>query len=483
MKDSSSPHLIRQIGLGSGIAVVVGSTIGSGIFRSPSDIAGNLPGPVPMLLAWLVGGLLVLCGALTLAEVGGAYPYSGGLYVYIREAFGRVVAFVFGWTQLVLLRPASIGAVAVVFGNYALRLFGITDSDPRFVTWSAGLAIVAVVVVTIANVIGVKFGTGIQDLTTIAKTAGLLVLILIAFGVGMSHHEAHFTPAMPEGSFSVSLFGLALVSTLWAYDGWADGSYVGGEMVDARKNLPRAILFGTLIIIGVYILANLAYLCVFSVQDISKSSGIAADAMQKLVGPWGVAFISATVMISTFGTLNGSVLTSPRIFFAMSEDRLFFPKIAAVHPTYKTPYVSVILCGALGVLYIVLATMMSGSKAFGALTDAFVIGIVPFYALSVASVFVFRRREIKRKAAMDETDDSLVDPVEPGHLETHPHAYSPEVHVPLYPIVPALFIASAVYLLVNSLLDANSRMPTVITLGLVLAGIPLYYGTIARRKA
>ena len=483
MQQGSGNHLVRQIGLGSGIAVVVGSTIGSGIFKSPSGIAEKLPGSIPMLLVWIIGGLLVLCGALTLAEVGSAFPYSGGLYVYVREAFGRLTAFLFGWAQLALLRPSSIGAVAVVFGNYALKLFGVPDSHPQFVVWSGALAVGAIIVVTIANVVGVKFGTGIQNWTTIIKTAGLVLMVLLALTIGLARSGGgHFTPAMPAGSFNLSLFGLALVSTLWAYDGWADGSYVGGEMKDPRKTLPKSILFGTLLVIAVYLLANLGYLSVFSVGQIKDSQGIAADTMNSLVGRFGATFIAATVMISTFGTLNGSVLTSPRIFFALAEDKLFFPGIGAVHPKYKTPWVSVVLCGALGILYVVVATMKAGDKAFGALTDAFVIGIVPFYALSVGSVFVFRKREKQRRVDQGIPEDSLIDPVEPGHLETHPHPYVPAVHTPAFPIVPILFIASTIFLLVNSLVDRDSRNPTLITIGLVLIGIPLFYAAFASRK-
>ncbi|MHB8637169.1 MAG: APC family permease [Fimbriimonadaceae bacterium] len=486
MSDSKATpsHLVRQIGLGSGIAVVVGSTIGSGIFKSPSGIAEQLPGPLPMLGAWVIGGLFVLCGALTLGELGGAFPYSGGLYVYVREAYGRLIAFLFGWAQLVLLRPASVGAVAIVFGQYALRLTGRQEGQPGFNTWTAVLAVAAIVLVTIANVLGVKFGTVIQNLTTVAKTAGLLLLIVLAFAIGMPHAAAHFTPAAPAGSFSASMFGLALVSVLWAYDGWADGSYVSGEIVDPRKNVPKAILFGTLIVIAVYILANLAYLSVFSIASIAKSQTIAADTMAKLVGTGGITFIVATVMISTFGTLNATVLTAPRIFFAMAEDRLFFQPLAWVHPRYKTPHVAVTLSGVLGILYVVVATALSGSKAFGALTDAFVIGIVPFYALSVGSVFVFRRRETKRRAERGDTlDDSLIDPVQPGHLETHPHTYAPSMHTPLFPLTPLIFVGSTLLLLANSLLDAGSRIPTVITLGILVAGAPIYYATIARGAA
>ncbi len=474
-------HLVRQIGLGSGIAVVVGSTIGSGIFKSPSGIAGQLPGPLPMLAVWVVGGLFVLCGALTLGEVGGAFPYSGGLYVFVREAFGRLAAFLFGWAQLVLLRPSSIGAVAIVFGQYFLRLLGHQEGEKGFNEWTAICAIGAIIIVSIANVRGVRFGTVIQNLTTVAKTAGLLVLIVLALALGLPHASSHFSPAVPTGSFSIQMFGLALVSVLWAYDGWADGSYISGEILDPRRNVPKAILFGTLTVIAVYLLANLAYLSVFSVQEIGKSQIIAADSMAKLVGVGGVTFIVATVMISTFGTLNATILTSPRIFFAMAEDRLFFQKLADVHPKFKTPHISIVLTACLGIIYVLAATAWSGSKAFGALTDAFVIGVVPFYAMSVGSVFIFRKREKKRvSSGSDKLEDSLIDPVRPGHLEAHPHVYSPSVHTPLYPITPILFVASTLFLLVNSILDSESRVPTLITLGILIAGAPIYYATIAR---
>ncbi len=452
---TAQPQLVRQIGLWSGVAVLVGSTIGSGIFKSPAAVADKLPGPLPMMVAWILGGLFVLCGALTLAEVGGAFPMSGGLYIFIREAFGRLPAFLFGWAQLILIRPAGVGAVAVVFGQYALQLAGIGADKPGFTVLTAVLAIGAIIIVTVANVVGVKFGTGIQNVTTVAKVAGLIVLIVLALTLGISKTGGHFTPAAPEGSFSLSAFGLALVSALWAYDGWADSSFVAGEILNPRKNLPKVILFGTIAVIAIYLLANLSYLAVLSISEMRKSEIIAADAMSFLVGPIGITFIVATVMLSTFGTLNGSMLTAPRIFFAMANDNLFFPGLAKVHPKFQTPHVSVVLSGALGAFYVLIASAFSGSKAFGALTDAFVIGIVPFYALSVGSIFVFRAREKKPQT---------------GEL-----TYEPSVRTPLYPIVPALFILSTVFLLINSLLNEDSRMPTLITLGAVLAGVPIYH--------
>jgi amino acid transporter len=202
--------------------------------------------------------------------------------------------------------------------------------------------------------------------------------------------------------------------------------------------------------------------------------------MYKLVGTAGVTLIVTTVMLSTFGALNAGMLSSPRIYFAMSEDRLFFEPLARVHPKYKTPHIAVGLCGIMSVIYVLLGTMLSGSRAYAALIDACVVGNLPFYALAVGSIFIFRRREKKRLAAAP-LDDSLVDPIEPGHTEIHPHAYSPPVHAPLFPLTPILFIGSTLLLLSNSFLDSTSRIPSLIVLGILAAGVPIYLATIGKR--
>ncbi len=483
-QSSSSSHLVRQIGLGSGIAVVIGSMIGSGIFKSPSNIASKLPGPLPILLVWTVGGLFAMCGALTLSEVGGAYPYSGGLYVFIREAFGRLAAFMYGWSNM-LITPASNGAVAIVFSQYALRLFGMKPEDSAFGIKTEILAIVAIIVITIMNVLGVKLGAFVQNLTTVAKTGGLAVLILLALFVGLPRGgAAHFTPAIPAGSLTMSMFGLALVSVLFACDGWMNVCFVSGEMVNPRRNVPRAILFGTLTVVIIYVLTNIAYLSVFTVSEVAKSQIIAADTMSQIIGAGGVTFIVATVMLSTLGALNAGVLTSPRIHFAMAEDRLFFGPFASVHPKYRTPHVAIIASGFAGIGYVLLATAYSGKGAFNSLVDACVIGNLPFYAMAVGSIFIFRAREKKRKASAIDTEpvlsDSLVDPVVPGYLEGHHHVYSPPVHAPLYPLTPVLFILSVVVLIANSLMTQESRTPSLAVLAFLSIGFPLYFGVIQR---
>ena len=481
----TSPHLVRQLSLGSGIAVVVGSMIGSGIFRSPADIAVKLPGPLPILIVWMVGGLFALCGALTLSEVGGAYPYSGGIYVFIREAYGRLAAFMYGWTNL-LLTPASNGAVAIVFSQYALRLFGMRPGQPGFAAISAWVAIGAIVAVTMANVLGVKFGAGIQNLTTIAKVSGLVALIILALVLAVPHSASHFIPAIPGGSFTFSMFGLALVSVLFACDGWMNVACVGGEMLNPRRNVPRAIVLGVLIVVIIYVVVNIAYISVFTVPEISKSQIIAADTMSKLIGAGGVTFIVATVMLSTFGALNAGVFTAPRVYFAMAEDKLMFEPISRVHPKYRTPYVSVIVSGIQGIFYIVLATKLSGDKAFGALIDACVIGNLPFLGLAVGSIFVFRKRENLRnanaKTSIKEIPDSLLDSHLVSGRKSQYYEYNPPVRTPMYPLPPLLFIASVMLLICDSLFNDLSRGPSLIVLAALSSGFPIYYFTVGRKS-
>jgi len=440
--DSALP---RRLGLWTAIAILIGSTIGSGIFRSPAGIAARLPGPLPMMAVWLTGGLFALCGALTLAEIAGAYPRTGGLYVFIREAWGRLPAFLFGWAELVIIRAASLGAIATTFAEYCLRVLGFDPGTAPYSDWVHYVAAAAIALTATFNYVGVRWGSLVQNVTTLAKYGGLLFIILLAFAIGLPRTGGHYTPATPPASFAVAPFGLALVSVLWAFDGWADLSFVGGEVKDPRRNLPRALIAGTLAVIAIYILANLAYLAVLTVDEIAGSRLVAADVAQRLVGPVGVAFVAITVMLSTFGTLNGSLFTAPRIFFAMADDGLFFRRVASVHPRFQTPHVAIALAALLGIVFVLLRT-------FEQLADAFVTAIVPFYALGVAAIFVLRRRA----------------------------GYAPPFRTPGYPMVPALFVVATVYLLVNAIVDPSSRWPTLAVLGTIVAGVPVYYLTVGR---
>ncbi|MEO8909665.1 MAG: amino acid permease [Gemmatimonadaceae bacterium] len=434
--------LPRRLGLWSAVAVLVGSTIGSGIFRSPAGIADKLPGPVPLLAIWLTGGIFALCGALTLAEVAGALPRTGGVYVFIREAWGRLPAFLFGWSELVLIRAAALGAISTTFSEYLIRVLGHDPMVAPYSQYVHYVAATAIVVTAGFNYVGIKWGSLVQNITTLAKTGAVLLIILLALAIGLPQTGGYYTPAIPPGSFSFPRFGLALVSVLWVYDGWADVSFVGGEVKDPEKNLPRVLIFGTLIIIALYLLANIAYLAVLPVEQIRQSKLVAADVAFKLMGTAGVAFVSVAVMISTFGTLNGSVMTGSRILFAMAADGLLFKPIAIVHKRFQTPGVAIGLSATLGVVFVLLGT-------FEQLADTFVTAIVPFYALAVAAIFIFRRRP----------------------------EYKPPFRVPGYPVVPAIFIVATILLLGNAIVDSASRVPTLIVLGVILLGIPIYFLT------
>ena len=450
--DQTNPpsSLPRRLGLWSAVAVVIGTTIGSGIFRSPAGIADKLPGPLPLMGVWVVGGLLALCGALTLAEVAGAFPHTGGIYVFLREGWGRLPAFLFGWSEFVIIRAAALGAIAVTFAEYLLRLFNIDPGVAPYDDYSHYIAAAAIVGMAVVNILGVKFSSFVQNTTTIAKYFGLVIIVMLALAIGLPKNgSSHFTPVAPAGSFSVGMFGLALVSVLWAYDGWADLTFISGEVKDPRRNLPRALIFGCLAIIGIYLLANVAYLAVLPVDQVRHSPRVATEVAQILAGDMGRVFVALTVVLSTFGTLNGSIFTSPRIFFAMADDGLFFRKVASVHPKYETPYVAISVAAVLGAGFVLLRT-------FEQLADTFVTAILPFYALGVASIYVFRRRGA---------------------------AYDPPFRTPGYPLVPALFVLATIYLLGNAIIDESSRWPTLAIFGIILLGIPVYYATVGRRAA
>ncbi|MFL5470712.1 MAG: APC family permease [Gemmatimonadaceae bacterium] len=440
--------LPRRLGLWSAVAVLVGSTIGSGIFRSPAGIADKLPGPVPLLAIWLTGGLFALCGALTLAEVAGAFPRTGGVYVFIRESWGRLPAFLFGWSELVIIRAAALGAISTTFAEYLLRVLGHDPRAEPFSIYVHYIAAIAIVLTATFNYVGIRWGSLVQNVTTLAKTGALILIIILALAIGLPQTGGHYTPAVPQGSFTFARFGLALVSVLWVYDGWADVSFVGGEVKDPERNLPRVLIYGTLIIIGLYLLANVAYLAVLPVEQVRQSKLVAADVAERVMGAVGVAFVSVAVMISTFGTLNGSVMTGSRVLFAMAADGLLFKPIAIVDRRFHTPGVAIWLGATLGVIFVLAGT-------FEQLADTFVTAIVPFYALAVGSVFIFRRRQ----------------------------GWQPPFRVPGYPIVPTIFIVATILLLGNAILDPTSRVPTLAVLGVILLGIPIYFATKTRATA
>jgi APA family basic amino acid/polyamine antiporter len=388
---------------------------------------------------WVGGGGVTLCGALSLAELAAALPETGGLYAYLREGWGRMAGFLFGWSELVLIRASALGGIAVVFGEYLLRSLGVDPIEHSLA--ARGLSALAIAFAAAVNIRGADLGAFIVGIATWAKFAALALLAAAALLLGGAHGAsvAHLTAGTePGATIGFGAVGLAVVSILWAYDGWADLSFVSGEVKDPQRNLPRAIILGTLAIIVIYTVTNFAYLYVSPIDAVARSPLVAADTMLALFGRTGVVLVSLFVMISSFSSLNGSMLASPRVFFAMADDQLFFQAIARVHPRYKTPHIAILLAGLLGMVLVV-------SRSFEALTDTFVLAIWPFYALGIAAIYRLRR--------------------------TRPDLPRP-YRVIGYPVVPAIFIISVAGFVINAFV--NEPVSTGATFALILAGIPVY---------
>lgn len=436
--DPWGERLPRKLGLASTVAVLVGSTIGSGIFRTPAEIAGHIDDLTLFVLAWVAGGVVALAGALTVAELAILYPRSGGIYVYLREAFGKLPAFLFGWAELLILRPAAYGAIAVTSAEYLLRTFGVDGAPPVVGPLSRAQVVAVAMIATVAavNRRGVEFGAFVQNVSTALKVAALLGLV--ALGLLLAPEATAPAPAAAAPAAD-GAFVLAMVAILWAYDGWCDVGFVSGEVRDPQRALPRVFILGTAAVVALYLAANLVYLRVIPLEQMAGAPLVAADVAAALIGSLGTTLVAAAVMISTFGTLNGSMMTGPRVFYAMAEDRLFFRRLAQVHPRHGTPSASIVLGAALGIVFV-------SVRSFAELAGQFVIGIWPFYALSVAAVFVLRRRR----------------PDLPRPYRTFG-----------YPWVPLLFLAASVFLLGNYALSQPRAF--VVDCAIVLSGVPVYW--------
>ena len=432
--DAASPpdRLPRRLGLWSAIAVAVGSTIGSGIFRVPSTVAAEVGTLGALAIAWGMGAVVALFGALTLAELATMYPRSGGIYVFLREAYGPVPAFLFGWTELLVIRPSALGAIAMIFADYLGQFVPLSDGQTRLVA-AAAIALLAA-----ANIRSVTWGAAVENATTAAKVLALAGLSIIAFVFARGLSGALSQPlALAPRSWGG--FGVALIAVLWAYDGWADLTFMAGEVREPARTLPRALVSGTVIVMAVYLLANLAYVRVLAFEALSQSKLVAADAATRVFGAAGASVEAALVMLSAFGALNGSTMTGPRILFAMADDGLFFRPIAAVHPRWRTPWTAIGLAALLGIGYVSI-------RSFEQLADALILGICPFYALAVGAVFLLRRAR-------------------------------PDVTRPYrtwgYPLVPLVFLVASVALLGNALVQQPRE--TGLGFAIILSGIPVYY--------
>ncbi|HUI74900.1 MAG TPA: amino acid permease [Candidatus Acidoferrum sp.] len=373
-------QLVRTLRLRDLLLLFVGSVIGSGIFLTPGIILRQVNGSVGLsLLVWLAGGILSLLGALTYAELAAANPEAGGLYCYIRDGFGRLPAFLYGWCLFVVIAAATIAALARAFVEYLSQIVPLTPWEQTI------LALVMIGAVTVVNIRGTRESSDLQNWTTLMK-AGLVVL-LSAVLLSMAHRGGDVVASMGtelRGTALFSSFGLAMITVLWAYEGWQFGTYSAGEVVEPQKVFPRAFLFGSLILIGLYVIAVVAYLLALGPAGATASDTIAATAAKAVLGPWAGKFVAATILISVFSATNSVLLTAPRVFYAMAKDNLFFKTLAEVHPRFRTPAAAILALG------IWAAVLTSAGKFYELIEGVIFIGWI-FYGLAAAAIFPLRK--------------------------------------------------------------------------------------------
>ncbi len=452
-------ELVRGLSLNAAIMIVAGSIIGSGIFRKPSVMAGQLGSPELMILVWIIAGLITYIGALCNAEVAGMIGETGGQYVYFRKMYGDFTAYLYGWSVMSVIQTGSQAAIAYAFAEYLSYFFKLPDlakvwGDFSFFVPLVGnihpfanfgvksMAILVIMFLTIVNYIGVVFGGAVQTFVTYIKIISILGISILLLLMGNGNFGNVYSGFhIPEQSTTtlIAMIGLAFSGAFWAYDAWNNITFVSGEVKNAKRNVPLALLYGVLIVITVYVLINIAYLYVLPINEMAKSPLVAATAAERVFGSYGGSLISIAVVISTFGALNGSILATARVPFAMAKANLFFHSLGKVHPRFGTPHISLL---AQGVWSCVL--VMSGS--FDTITDYVIFASWMFYMLGAFGVFILRRK-------------------------------NPDVERPYkvwgYPYTPAIFVLFAFLFLVNSIIsDTQNAMMGLI---LVASGLPFYF--------
>lgn len=443
-------ELRRELGFWTAVSIVVGTTIGSGIFLVPKAMVNAVGDPQLVFFVWIFGGVLSLAGALTYAELASMLPEAGGEYAYLREAYGPMWAFIYGWTQMWVAKSGSIATLATGFFYYVANfypplegtLFVIplplgADGGPLEIRYGQILAILVIGLLAWINYFGVKFGGGVQVAVTIIKVAliGAVILIGLFASVGTVSNFSTSTPA-PGG---VAGFFVALVAALWAYDGWNNVAMVSSEIQNPQRNLPRALTMGTLAVIGIYLLANLAYFYVLSAKDVANSDRVAAEMMRRVMGGFGAGAVSVAAMISIFAALNGSILTGARVPYAMARDGLFFRSIGEVHPRWCTPSNAIVaMC--------VWSALLVLSGRYEQLFTYVIFSSWILYGMATASVIVLRKKR-------------------------------PDLHRPYltigYPVMPILFVLVAIALLASTL--RSSPRESLMGIGIILIGLPFYH--------
>lgn len=436
--------LRRQIGLYAATAVTVGSIVGSGIFRSPHSVAQELHSVPVMLFAWILGGVLSMCGSLVLAELAVAHPRTGGLYVFIREAFGDRLGFVFGWASLSVIKPTVIASITTVFAIYFCQALGLSEAA-RF---PVGLA--AIFILTLINWLGVKQGAGTQTLLTTLKVIGILGLCAAAFllphGGPAAGEAATAAATHPAAHPLLIALAVAMIPIFFAYDGWTDSTYVAGEIVNPRRAMPIAILLGTGIVIAVYVVTNLAYFAVLSPAEVAHYEAVASEAIRRILGEGGSRALAVLVAVSAFGTISASVLTGPRVTLAMAADGLFWRRAAHVSRRGTPDF-------ALWLQAILSGVWLWCANGFEDVSGWFVTTSWLFYGLTTAAVFMRRRQgaAASRDAHAGE---------------------GPGYRTPLYPLTPILFILVTLAIIGSDLISSGWRSAAGVAIA--ATGFPLF---------
>lgn len=428
-------ELRRELGTRDLVLIVIGCVIGSGIFIVPSTVLKQSGGDVgPMLLVWVLGGVLSLLGALTYGELGAMSPEAGGMYVWVRDAFGRFPAFLLGWTFFFCIGSGAVATLSVAFAAYCTRLVPLGPVAQKAV------ALLMIAVIAAVNVRGTRQSAGVQNVSTVVKVGALVLMsaLLLALGAGLSQTAGHvwparFTPGLLSG------LGAGMIGVLWAYEGWQYATFSAGEVKDPGKTLPPAIGVGTLAVVLLYLLANVAYLGALSPEAVMGSNAVAADAVGTVLGGGAAKLVAAAVMVSIFSAANGVTLTAPRAAFRMAQDGLFFRGLGEVHPRFLTPARAIIASA-------VWAALLAATGTFERLLTYVVFTGWIFYALAAASLLVLRR--------------------------TRPDAPRP-FRVPGYPWTPILFVVAAAAIVLNTLL--TQPLSAAIGLAIVFVGTPFYW--------
>ncbi len=455
MVDQNKNILNRQLGLFDSIMIMMGIVLGAGIFITTGIMASAIPSAGLILIAWFTGGLFTLAGALTYAELGASMPEAGGQYVYLRKAYGPLPGFLSGWILFVVYFSGGIAALAVAFAEYfgfffpSLSLENILfETDLSFAGLSLNLKLSAgklvgagaILLPTIINIIGTGFGKIIQNILSVIKIAVLVAIIVLGFTIGKGMTiDFSLNPSGLNIGNLISGFGIALIAVFWAFDGWNNITIVAGEIKNPGVNIPRTLILGTLFVTILYILINYIYLYTLPVDEISGVVRVAEKTTAVLFGGTTAAIISAAVIISTFGSINGSIITGPRIMYAMSKDGLFFKSAAKIHPKFKTPAISIVMQAAWAIILVF-------SGTFEQLLTYIIFVSVIFWIFASTSVFTLRKK-----------------------FPDLPRPYK----VWGYPYVPFIFIIASIIIMINTLIE--KPVESFAGIGITLIGIPVYY--------